>query len=89
MKSENELLELFLDYEDYHYAITINHKGQPKRTTVRLEGYLVNALCKKHGFNDNRSIRQWIEQAIKDWAAFDSHLPLTRQVKRLIVESLV
>lgn len=93
MENHNEETELndlpFLAYEDYHYAITIIHKGTPKRTTVRLEGYLVTALCKKHGLTDNGAIRKWVEQAIKDWTAFDSHLSLTRQVKRLIVESLV
>ena len=55
-----------------------------------LEGYLVKALQRKHDLTDNPAIRAWIEQAIKsDGVRFDSDAPLTRQVKRLIMESFV
>ncbi|MDD5268026.1 MAG: hypothetical protein PHO08_13010 [Methylococcales bacterium] len=78
------------DFKHIHFAVTITHKGQPKRTTVMLEGYLVKALQRKHHLADNTAIRAWIEQAIKDAGdKFDSDEPLTKQVKRLIVESFV
>ena len=78
------------DYHQIHFAITIVHQKQPKRTTVMLEGYLVKALQRKHGLPDNSATRTWIEQAIqRDGTRFDSGAPLTKQVKRIIVESFV
>lgn len=78
------------DFKQIHFAITITHKEHTKRTTVMLEGYLVKALQRKHNLADNTAIRTWIEQAIKaDGERFDSVAPLTRQVKRIIIESFV
>jgi len=78
------------DFKQIHFALTVVHDGKPKRTTVMLEGYLVKALQRKHELPDNAAIRVWIEQAIKiDGVRFDSFAPLTRQVKRIITESLV
>ena len=78
------------DFKQIHFAVTITHKGKPKRTTIMLEGYLVKALQRKHNLADNTAIRAWIEQAIKDAGdRFDSYAPLTTQVKRLIIESFV
>jgi hypothetical protein len=74
------------DFKQIHFAINV----KTKRTTVMLEGYLVKALQRKHGLADNTAIRTWIEQAIKaDGDRFDSIAPLTRQVKRIIIESFV
>ena len=78
------------DYDHIHFAVMIAYKRHIKRTTVMLEGYLVKALQRKHGLSDNPAIRAWIEQAIKnDGVRFDSFAPLTRQVKRIIIESFV
>ncbi len=78
------------DFKQIHFAITISHKEHTKRTTVMLEGYLVKALQRKHNLADNTAIRTWIEQAIKaEGERFDSFAPLTRQVKRIIIESFV
>lgn len=74
------------DFKQIHFAINI----KTKRTTVMLEGYLVKALQRKHNLADNTAIRTWIEQAIKaDGERFDSVAPLTRQAKRVIIESFV
>jgi hypothetical protein len=78
------------DYGQIHFALSFDHQGQAKRTTVMLEGYLVKALQRRHGLGDNAAIRAWIEQAIKaDGDRFDSAMPLTKQVKRMIIESFV
>lgn len=78
------------DFKQIHFAITVMREGQPKRTTVMLEGYLVKALQRKHGLADNPSVRAWIENAVKaDGARYDSYAPLTRQLMRIIIESLV
>ena len=74
------------DFKQVHFAVTV----AARRTTVMLEGYLVKALQRKHGLIDNSSIRAWIEQTIKaDGMRFDPDAALTRQVKRLIVESFM
>jgi len=86
----DDIDNLVYDFKQVHFAVTFSHQGQPKRTTVMLEGYLVKALQRKHGLTDNSAIRAWIEQAIKaDGERFDSFAPLTRQVKRMIIESFV
>lgn len=76
------------DYHQIHFAVTINQQKQPKRTTVMLEGYLVKALQRKHGLPDNTAIRVWIEQAIRrDGVRFNTDAPLTKQIKRIVIES--
>lgn len=78
------------DFKQLHFAISLKQNGQAKRTTVMLEGYLVKALQRKHDLSDNAAIRSWIEQAIKtDGGKFDCFAPLTKQVKRMIIESMV
>src|SRR5664280_80598 len=74
------------DFKQVHFGITITHKEQSKRTTVMLESYLVKALRRKHGLSGNTAIRLWLEQAIKNDGRFDSTQPLTRQLKRLVIE---
>ncbi|MCX7092676.1 MAG: hypothetical protein NTY50_04405 [Methylobacter sp.] len=74
------------DFEKVHFAVNLGNR----RTTVMMEGYLVKALQRKHGLVDNPAIRAWIEQAIKsDGLRFDRDAPLTRQVKRIVMESFV
>lgn len=78
------------DFKQIHFAVIVMREGQPKRTTVMLEGYLVKALQRKHGLADNPSVRAWIENAVKaDGARYDGYAPLTRQLMRIIIESLV
>ncbi len=77
------------DYAQLHFGVTVKRQGQVKRTTVMLEGYLVKALGRKHGLTDNAAIRAWIEQAIQTGGGYDDNEALTKQVKRLIVESFV
>ncbi len=77
------------DYAQLHFGVTVKRQGQVKRTTVMLEGYLVKALGRKHGLTDNAAIRAWIEQAIQTGGGYDDNEALTKQVKRMIVESFV
>lgn len=77
------------DFKQLHFGVSVLQGDKVKRTTVMMEAYLVKALQRKHGLIDNPEIRVWIEQAIKADARFDSHKPLTKQVKRVITESLV
>jgi hypothetical protein len=77
------------DFKQIHFAVTVASDGKPRRTTTMLDGYLVKALQRKHGLSDNTAIRIWIEQAIKNDGRFNSLQPLTRQIKRIIIESFV
>ncbi len=78
------------DYRQVHFAVTIEHNGKPRRTTVMLESYLVSALQRRHNLADNTAVRAWIGEAIKGaGSGFDGNQPLTKQVKRLVVESFV
>lgn len=94
-QADDDKLELLpdnavYDFKQIHFGVTISHDGEPKRTTVMLDGYLVKALQRKHGLTDNPAIRAWVEQAIKnEGSKFDSLAPLTKQVKRIIIESFV
>ncbi len=90
VQHDDDIDNAVYDFKQVHFAVTVTHQGKPKRTTVMLEGYLVKALQRKHGLSDNPAIRAWLEQAIKgDGVRFDSFTPLTRQVKRIIIESFV
>ncbi|WP_019864985.1 hypothetical protein [Methylovulum miyakonense] len=90
VNQDDDLDSPVYDFKQIHFAVTFSHQGQPKRTTVMLEGYLVKALQRKYGLTDNAAVRAWIEQAIKsDGERFDSFAPLTRQVKRMMIESFV
>ena len=37
---------------------------------------------------DKKGIPAWIQNAVNDWTAFDDKLPITKQVKLLIVREL-
>jgi hypothetical protein len=78
------------DFDQLHFGVTITHQGQAKRTTIMLEGYWVKALQRKYGLANNATIRAWIEQELKaDAGKFDSQEALTKQVKRMMIESFV
>lgn len=76
------------DYRQVHFSVMVEHNGKPRRTTVMLESYLVSALQRRHNLADNTAVRAWIGESIKGaGSGFDGNQPLTKQVKRLIVES--
>ena len=77
------------DYTPTHFNLTITHNGKAKRTTIMLEQFFIDALRNKHGLSDNRAIRQWLESAIATDDKFDPSASLTKQVVRMIVESLI
>jgi hypothetical protein len=72
------------DFAQVHFAVNLGSK----RTTVMLDGYLVNALKHKHGLDGNASIRQWLQSVVDADTRFDINGRVTPQTMRLIVESL-
>lgn len=77
------------DYTQTHFNLTVTHDGKARRTTIMLERFFINALQVKHGLGDNRAVRQWLESAIANDDSFDAGASLTKQVVRMIVESLI
>ncbi len=67
--------------------VNFSIKLPDRRTTISLERYYTDALQSKFKLKNNVEIRQWIEAAIAD--NIDSDQPITRQVKCLIVKSLL
>ena len=58
-----------------------------KRQVIGLDGFYLNALMSATGI-DKKGIPAWIQKAVNDWTAFDDKLPITKQVKLLIVREL-
>ena len=62
--------------------------GELKRQYVTLDGFYVNALMIAAGI-DKKGVSKWIQKAVDDWKEFDDKLPITKQVKFLIIRELV
>ena len=62
-------------------------KGVKKRQVIALDGFYVNALMLVVGI-DKKGVPAWVQQAVDGWAAFDPALPITRQVKYLLIREL-
>ncbi|MDP2901896.1 MAG: hypothetical protein Q8N96_02140 [Methylovulum sp.] len=61
--------------------------GVKKRQVIALDGFYVNALMLVAGV-DKKGVPAWVQREVDGWLAFDSRLPITRQVKYLIVREL-
>lgn len=61
--------------------------GTKKRQVIGLDGFYLNALMTATDIN-KKDIPAWIQSAVNDWMAFDDKLPITKQIKLLIVREL-
>jgi predicted DNA-binding protein YlxM (UPF0122 family) len=61
--------------------------GELKRQYIALDGFYVNALMLAAGI-DKKGVSKWIQRAVDNWKAFDDKLPITKQVKFLIIREL-
>jgi hypothetical protein len=61
--------------------------GEKIRQVIGLDGFYLNALMNATGIN-KKGIPAWVQQAVNGWSEFDNKLPITRQVKLLIVREL-
>jgi len=57
-----------------------------KRRVIKLEKYLIEALA-SIGVT-KADLPAWIQQTVASWPAFDPNLPITGQVKYLIIRKL-
>lgn len=58
-----------------------------KRQVIALDGFYLNALMLATGI-DKKGIPAWVQQAVDGWPAFDAELPITKQVKYLLIQEL-
>ena len=86
----NESVELFShtnNFTNVRIAFYIVRKGKRERQVIALDGFLINALA-SIGIS-KQDAPQWVQAQVNAWTAFDSKLPITRQVKYLIMREVV
>ena len=88
--NDNKAVELFShtnNFDNVRIAFYIMRKGQRERQVISLDGFLINALL-SIGIS-KQDVPQWLQAQVDDWTAFDGQLPITRQVKYLIIREVV
>jgi len=65
---------------------TVKH-GTKTRQVIALDGFYVNALMQATGIT-KQDVPKWVQAAVNGWVAFDSALPITKQVKYLLIREL-
>jgi len=82
--SLSQSVELF---SQTRIAFYTQKAGQRSRQVIALEGYYMNALATL-GVNKT-DVPKWVQTAVNRWEAFNPELPITKQVKCLIVQALM
>ncbi len=86
----NESVELFShtnNFTNVRLAFYVMRKDKRERQVIALDGFLINALA-SIGIS-KQDAPQWVQAQVNEWTAFDSQLPITRQVKYLIMREVV
>jgi hypothetical protein len=88
--ADNEAVEINSQYDMNdlaRIAFYTSSGGVKKRQVIALDGFYINALMTASGV-DKKGVPAWVQQAVDGWGAFDPALPITKQVKFLIVREL-
>jgi len=87
----NKSVELYSQYVDnfdnVRIAFYTGKEASRKRQVIALDGFFFNALASINV--SKQKTPQWLTQQVKDWTAFDEKLPVTKQVKFLIMREVV
>ena len=86
----NESVELFShtnNFTNVRVAFYVTRNDKRERQVIALDGFLINALA-SIGIS-KQDAPQWVQAQVNAWTAFDSKLPITRQVKYLIMREVV
>jgi len=75
------------NFDNVRVAFYVDRNGNRERQVISLDGFFINALASIKVLKQD--IPQWTQTQIDDWAAFDSKLPITRQIKYLIMLAVV
>lgn len=54
---------------------------------IALHGFYINALMLATGIT-KADVPKWVQSAVDSWMAFDAELPITLQVKLLLIREL-
>lgn len=82
-----EIMQRLADNAMFKFAFYTSTYGVKNRQVIGLHGCYVNALLLATGI-DKKGIPAWIQSAVDSWGAFDDKLPITLQVKTLILREL-
>ena len=75
------------NFDNVRIAFYIMRKGKRERQVISLDGFFINALASIN--ISKQDAPQWVQAQVNDWKAFDVQLPITRQVKYLIMLAVV
>jgi len=84
--TNNKPVELYSHIDNFDNVRIAFYTGK-KRQVIALDGFFINALA-SIGISKQQT-PQWVTEQVKDWTAFDAKLPVTRQVKYLIMREVV
>jgi hypothetical protein len=88
--TSNDTVEIVSQYDInalVRIAFYTVNKGVRVRQVIALDGFYINALMLATGII-KQDVPKRVQQAVDNWEAFDSALPITRQVKFLIIREL-
>jgi len=86
-QSTVEIISQLNNFDNVRIAFYIMRNNKRERQVIALDGFLINALA-SIGIS-KQDAHQWVQAQVDDWTAFDSQLPITRQVKYLIIREVV
>lgn len=89
-QTSNDAVNLFSQYPDtvpVRIAFNIQRQGKQHRQVIALHGFYINALMLATGIT-KADVPKWVQAAVNSWAAFDVDLPITLQVKLLLIREL-
>jgi len=87
---KDDTVEVFshtTNFDNIRIAFYILRKGKRERQVIALDGFFINALT-SIGIS-KQDAPKWVQVQVNEWADFDAQLPITRQVKYLIMVAVV
>lgn len=82
-----ELFSQINNFDNVRIAFYIVRNGKRERQVISLDGFFINALASIKV--SKQDAPQWVQAQVNGWTAFDSQLPITRQIKYLIMREVV
>jgi hypothetical protein len=75
------------DFDTFKVSFYSQFDGKKKRQVINLDGFFINAL-ESIGVTKG-DVPAWVQKQVDEWTAFDPKLPVTRQIKCLIMRSVI
>lgn len=74
-------------YAHVRIAFYTTSNGIKMRQVIALDGFYVNALMSAIGITKS-AVPAWVQKSVDSYADFDSTLPITKQVKYLLIRAI-